>query len=378
MKNRLDLILSDKLVHAPNEIYNVHAINDKLKNLLQNDIKLAEKFNSLLNKIDGITEFIAGQTYKKGQIVWYSDEAEDGNIMLYLLESIIDDNANIPKLIQLDGLMSFESTGWKDLNPYMTIKHNDLSSYSLNIFVNQLDSEHSLDEDYHKLGIIEETNVLDNTKLLKTDISNLDVNRTNVFFPYESVPLEPDNVIRSGFYRKWDNGLLEYDIIFKLSYIGNMSIGGADYDVLSCNNLILHDNSTNVEALDYNENGKYFNSTDDMDIFGIGCIQLSSKIEGMLQINRNAYSNTYSAKIVLPEPFKDINYSTFTTNVRCQERNTKKQSIDASSNAMTFTDKTRQSIVALLIVYPENGNENGEKDGLLTNSFHCQLVGRWK
>ena len=52
------------------------------------------------------------------------------------------------------------------------------------------------------------------TKLLLADMSNIDEDRKNNFFPNKTVMLTADNTIKSGYYRQYDNGLIEYDIIY--------------------------------------------------------------------------------------------------------------------------------------------------------------------
>ena len=58
--------------------------------------------------------------------------------------------------------------------------------------------------------------------------------------------------------RKWDNGLLEYDIIFRLSYISSDEFGRS---LLSANNLVVPHS---------NKNFMYFKEDSDYEIFNRG------------------------------------------------------------------------------------------------------------
>jgi hypothetical protein len=60
--------------------------------------------------------------------------------------------------------------------------------------------------------------------------------------------LEPDNTIVNGYYRKWDCGLIEYDIIFKLGYTGNkVEHNGFYFDEVKCNTVELSDSRYYME-----------------------------------------------------------------------------------------------------------------------------------
>ena len=52
-----------------------------------------------------------------------------------------------------------------------------------------------------------------------------------------------------------------------------------------------------------------------------------------------------------------------------------------SANDIIFTDKTRQSITALDITFPDstqylNVGHNAQTNGLVANSFHCKIIGK--
>lgn len=167
---------------------------------------------------------------------------------------------------------------------YGTMIDGDLSAYVLNVFNLNLQTFHNLSEKYHKFGELTEEQEFDDKKLLRNDFSNLDEDREQNFYPYETVFLSTNNVILDGFYRRWDNGLLEYDIIYRLGYYGDdIEINGTTYNVISANNLSI-------------ENSDYYLSSDDQMIFnqkGDGTV----KINNLYQVGLNKFCNAYSARI---------------------------------------------------------------------------------
>jgi hypothetical protein len=56
--------------------------------------------------------------------------------------------------------------------------------------------------------------------LLLADLSNADKNRETIFYPYYTHKIEPDNTILYGYYRVWDSGTLEIDLVYRLGYKG--------------------------------------------------------------------------------------------------------------------------------------------------------------
>lgn len=45
-------------------------------------------------------------------------------------------------------------------------------------------------------------------------------------------------------------------------------------------------------------------------------------------------------------------------------------------NTIMFTDRKNNEITPVYIIYPRE--EPNGKMGLVSNSFHCQIVGRWR
>lgn len=374
-----DFILDNTMhiANSSNELLNRHTINRNFKKLLENDLKLNMLYDAVIQNKVNIQEYTVGKTYNKGQLVWYAcKNMYNDEWSLYLLESLRNNNNNEPKLIYNENNeVSFIESGWKDKNEYTTIIENGLSTMVVHDFVSKIDTYHEYDTNYHKFSKLTGDKAYNDTKLLLADMSNIDTKRSYNYFPYETVSLKSDNVIVRGFYRKWDNGLLEYDILFKLASVGIQNIDGANYEILSCNTLTIPDE-------DIEQNKQYFSDLSAQQIFLNKDTNTDNdndiRLEYTIQKNRNDYVNTYSATLIFPESFYDTNYMIFQSDIRCQERNTSTQTIDAGSNTMTYTNKKKNSIIALYVMFPDNQQYNARRNGLITNTFHCQIIGRWK
>lgn len=352
----------DNVIDSSNEAITIHSVNRNFEKLLQNDINLAKLALSSNASGSGIQGYIEGVPYGKDDLVWFKDE-ENNESRLYVLKSLIDNNTNKPTKSLYNKIYTFEPSGWRDMYEYGSMVDNDLSSYILRIFNINLETFHNLVEKYHKFGSLTTSADYDDTKLLRSDFSNIESDRESNFYPYQTVILSSNNVILNGQYRKWDNGLLEYDIVFRLGYSGDSkTINGTEYSVISANNLSL-------------ENSNFYLDSDSSNIF-------NQKSDGTIQINDtyqvglNKFCNTYSGRIVFEQPFISANYMIFSGDIVSQERNVATPTIDTGANSMTYTNKSTDHIDPVYIVYP-NG-ENVSRFGLVSNSFHCHIVGRWK
>lgn len=347
---------------SSNEIINRHTINRNFLKLLENDKALAVLMDSPEINRNNIKAFHSGNPYAKGDLVWFKDYSDDGVPVLHILRSLVDDNTNYPTKTLLDKVESYEVSGWKDEYEYGTTIQTSIKSYLSLIFTSQIESDHVLNSDYHPFGQLTESEDYDDTKLLKKDLGNIDHERTTSYFPYETVVLSADNVIQNGFYRKWDCGLLEYDVIYKLGYNGEtIDINGTTYEIINAN-----------QSVDIDESCFY--STDDVDMFAQEGM-LSVQLNDIYQVGLNSKCNTFSATIKLPEPFIDTSYMVFGSDVACQERNTTSPSIDSGVNSIIYSKKAVDSLSPLLIMFPKAG---AKTSGLIANTFHCYVVGRWK
>jgi len=72
----------------------------------------------------------------------------------------------------------------------------------------------------------------------------------------------------------------------------------------------------------------------------------------------------------------------FGSDVMSQDANTISAQIEPGANCMAYCNKTRQGFTALYITYPDKGrfddsSFNAQHGGLVSNSFHCHIIGRW-
>ena len=207
-------------------------------------------------------------------------------------------------------------------------------------------------------------------------------------FPYQTFSLQSDASILKGCCRRYDCGLIEYDIIFKFGMSnGREDTTKGDKNVLSANNIVLNSFNTVLDAgasSSYADNSKYFFGQC-ADIFKIynDSERNSSTIGPNLQKNRNDIVNTYFAEIKLPQMFYNTNYNVFISDVLSQTSDGK--TLNPSPNVMTVCDKAPGSFKVVYITYPladqtsfNIEGKNTTSGGLAANSFQCQVVGRWR
>lgn len=308
----------DNLMVSPNEFRDIrYVINRNLKRLLENDIALDKFMTSLMGDFN-ISQYIKGKKYEINDLVWITLRkivdpngrdryvfTDDENLKtdLGILRCIQDENTNTPTW---NDAGSCEESGWKDENEIVNILDMGLRT-SLRRYLNSEFNDHV--SEYHPLGRIEyrsnkssDKDYIDN-KILRNDFSNLKTNRETNQFPYKTAFLSSNNTILQGFYRLYDNGLIEYDIIFRMGYAGTEEIDGIEMDVLSCNNVKFLNSQTGTEARKgYTNNADYFYSYDDFGIFAYENIKDDnySTLDNTVQRNRNDYVNTYFADINFP------------------------------------------------------------------------------
>lgn len=354
----------DNLRVTPNEYLSKYTLWRNLNKLLENDKALDQLFNGITKNLS-ISGYSPGVVYKYGDTVWYLRENKESFI---LLRSLIDNN-NIPP--EKDG-NPFEDNGWELLSRDIDINELDIKNRIGQTVVQNFQSHVN---EKHPYGPLNNTNISE--KLLKRDLSNRTRDRDQFFYPYVTGFLNPDKAILNGMYRRYDNGLIEYDIVFRLGYEETRDVNGMMMDVLSCNN---------VEITQGGSNDKYFLDTDSYNIFNqVNQNPNNSSIVGTRTIiyNRNDYVNVYSATIKFPFMFSDIKYMIFTGDTLSQmEKASGNTYVVENTNHMTFCNKTLNSITALLVTYPkcnfEESGYNTANGGLAANSFRCKVIGRVK
>lgn len=367
-----------------NEPITTHTVNRNIRKLLDNDLALNGVYSSIFGQAQ-IGEYIEGNTYSFNQLVWFMDDDKQ----LYILRSLSDGNSNKPR-------KPFTDYDWNDETEHLDIVQNGLS-----VLVRQHQANHFYQHEkediqntaedilYHKYGPVSQGDI--DLKILKNDISNADGNRSSMFYPYRTISIlkeqpELSNVILDGYCRVWDCGILEYDITYQFGYVGKETYNNTEYTVLCCNNVAFEDMSGKSKAaLDYSDNAKYFNSTEDFSIFKYENTDSESNfsiVGSSLQRNRNDIVNTYFADIKFLDNywFKDDSYMVFGSSTLSEFRDLKTASLSPGANTVTYCNKTRASIMAVLVTFPEDHiyaapGYNAKNGGIALNSFHCKIIG---
>lgn len=376
---------------SSNEYAIAQTVQRIVDRLFENDVVLEKLYNEVFSQTM-IYEYDASLAYSYNDIVWFlHKDIISKKSTLYILRC--DASAIEANSLSQFPTKSFQSIGWKDLNPDVDIFMQYGLEKKLGTFFNKMFKQHTDDQLLHKFGKLSYStfsrNALDH-KVARRDLSNLNPNRENVFFPYESISLNHDNSspILNGSCRWYDNGLLEYDIVFRLSYVGYQTVD-EEYrisaDILSCNS---------IDFRTDNSMSPYFHDVDDRSIF----MQLSSnnqsEIGGTVQRNTNDYVNVYSATIDFAYAagglggqslyeFENTDYMIFGSDQMSQQRFPGQTTLNPSANSLIFCGKKKNQFNAILIVYPSQKNMaktgvNASQTGLLANSFHCHLIGKGK
>ena len=289
---------------AGNEIVTKQSLNRNLYKLVQNDITLFAAGKTGYQLTHDIDSYSSTKVYSEGDLVYYKPSSRTAN--LYLLESQHNANLNTPTISSINGVECVVTdehwalyTGSVNLTQSSLDKvYSETAKYS-SILKNEHELSNSIHEDIGEFGF-NSSNVLDQS------LKRIDENRTKFLYPFNLTSLKPDNVIQHGYVRKWQNGVLEYDIVFKL---GKVNITPDNSDILVANNLIL---------LDRNDNNLYFSrksSTGTFDLFNRQGNE-SAYINGAYHQNLLSTVNVYYGEISFPQEFKDLNYMIFNSGTR--------------------------------------------------------------
>ena len=367
-----------------------HVLNRALKKLLDNDRKLYEKY---MEATGGIViqpydrrKSVNG-LYREEDLVWWFDDVE---CALYVLRCLQDGNKTVVTHdCNINGM--FDDCGWH--NEFEQLDILDLGFEDpIDSMILQEMSDHQKNIYHHRFGRVsldeEDPNFLGN-KLLNRNIKNLSYNRNHYHFPVQTVQMVPDGTIIKGFYRRYDSGLIEYDINFRLGYTDEKDPERfGSRTILRCNDRKLNDFTDILDSATrgaYAENSRYFSGkanriflqeqTDD------SVEPYYSVIGTTVQKNRNDYVNTYFAKITFPVQFTDTKYSIYMSDMLSQTSDIK--SSQNGSNAMTFCDRTQKSVTAVYVTYPQSDKSdfgipgyNASNGGLISNSFGIHVIGR--
>jgi len=167
------------VINSSNEIINRHVINRNFEKLLENDKALNDLLNSPEINKSGIRAYSEGLAYDKDDLVWFTEGTE-----LFLLRSIIANNTNHPVRSEYNKIQSFEPSGWRDEYQYGSMADGDLSSYIINVFNNNIETNHTRQVSMHKFGELTSEEAYDDTKLLRNDFTNVIESRAQNFWPY--------------------------------------------------------------------------------------------------------------------------------------------------------------------------------------------------
>lgn len=307
---------------------------------------------------------------------------------LFLLRCVRNDNRNPPETGNL--YRTFEENGWKNENEQPDVKAlmNGILSRLVNVyFARHVQAMHRFGKLVSDAGSQDSANMV-GKKVLRSDFSNIDRSRARNLYPYKTTFMNVDGrdrTVVSGQCRQYENGLMEYDIVFRLGFVGRADSDGMSVDVLSCNDVAINTYvGGSATARTRTDNAQYFLSRNDYSIFRMaaGDAPLSSVIDDTVQGNRNDYVNTYSGTIEFPVPFVDRNYMIFASDVTCQDRDVSAATVTPSQNAMAWVNKSQRSVTPMYIVFEDASHDapgyNSTRSGLVSNSFHCRIVGKWK
>ena len=312
------LAISSYIDIAPNEYVTKYSLNRNFEKLISNDIALISAISQDPNLDNDIETYNSTKTYAYGTFVFYKIHPND--TQFYILRSICEPNDHKP-LVHKDpttGIMYvINSEWWTIVGIDSAIKNatpKDIANVNVMSSKNDFKQNHELNLELsaHPTG---ELGFKTSTYLYKS-FDNIDENRKQIFYPYAIESFVSDNTTYHGYMRKWDNGLLEYDLTFRLGYVSSDNTG---IDLIQANDLKIPQR---------NNNSIYFKNPSDMNMFNQGG-QYYVAVNGMKQMNLNRYINAYSGKIKFIEPFKDLNYMVFTSNVKNIETEAFNIKIDA-------------------------------------------------
>ena len=418
----------DDVSVSSNELNLSHVMNRNFLKLLENDMAIGSLTENVRNGLYRIMPYIEGHTYSKNDIVffvdtypiptlsseWYgvydeagvkiksgkldafkaiavADEIEVEDVSgyeeewmkyhttaLFLLRSTRNNNTTRPKREYIDLQMRFDVSGWVNENPMGTIYYDYFDEYLRVILARKIKSLHEDDRNFHKFGTLSAYEEM-NDKILRTDLSNIDPDRVGFHFPGHTYTVPETNTILGGQCRKWDCGLLEYYLEFKLgtdsevldSYNEDGSVRRLDQ--IDANYLNLKRKTVVLDDELVYDNSPYYLTEEDADIFKISGGKTRA-MNSIVQVNTNTKINALQGTLRFPEPFINTEYAIFLQSPPCVCVEGSVE-IEQNVNQMVFVNKARRSVTALLIIPTYEGTE---PKLLYTNRFKVQIIGRWK
>ena len=360
---------------ASNELFLRATINRNLEKLLKNDIALANKIEEYgTNSEFSIQGYKPTRIYNAGDAILWTEYSDDGTEVknIYLLESMIANNANEPAYEVVDGFIKdFSKSGWKNSNPFFSIYSSNDPALNISSFIessisSKFELSHENDPQYHKFGAISKDTL--SSKVLLNGMENIADSRPSLFWAYETGRFS--NGSSHGTYKKWGNGVIEYDIEFSLDSSVKLEKMIAENGIVETVGYVKVNSLVPISS---EANDSYFLNEDAYTIFNKSGSSKKYNVGGVTQTNVSSKVNTYHGTIMFPIPFIDDSYMIFTS-----EPTDKGGYRSQSSSTLAFLDRTKQSITAIYTIPNYNGADDIQDMLLNNNSFQCQIIGRWK
>lgn len=362
---------------SSNELFLRATINRNLEKLLENDLTLAKIIDHYGTGSEfSIQIYKDTRIYVKGDIVIYPEYNKEKTQILniFLLESLIDNNANTPEYEIVNSYVrDFSASGWREANPLFSIYNSMDDSLNISSFLEYAISDkfylsHETDLSYHRFGEIHEDTL--SSKLLLKNLSNIDDSRSQLFWAYEVGKVDAGNY--TGMYKKWGNGIIEYDLTYCLGDSIEVEKTIDNDGSIKTTNYIKANSFIPLSTETCN-NDDYFFNAEAYRIFNRAGSNSKYTVNGISQTNVTNQINTYTGTIAFPIPFIDTNYMIFTNSSIGNSIGNSQ-----SPNTVTFTNRKKESITAIYVI-PNYNNVENIKDVLLKNNvFQCQILGRWK
>lgn len=302
-------LISNHIDVSPNEYVTKYSFNRNFQKLVENDINLSTEVQKHIN-YSTVNSYIDGKTYYKGECIFYKTSSKSMNI--YALSCAANVTVNAPSSIydSAGNLIVVNNDKWKIIGICEELSSNPIDF--VNEYVQNADKAllmHASDESL-SAHPTKKFSASDSTLLFKS-LENTHEDRKTFFYPNHLQTLQPDTTIINGYMRKWDCGLLEYDVIFRVGYFGDTTEDGVS--IISANCLKPSRNT---------QNQFYFKNLEDYNIFNQQNDDYVAT-NRVKQVNLNSSFDAYHGVIKFPQEFKDLNYMMFASDVKSVETEAK-------------------------------------------------------
>lgn len=371
---------------SPNEIIFKAAYNRNYLKLRDNDLRLFNQTLLTESSFRKISFWNDMTVYNANDLVWFNEYVYDSeqlqygikhvvDVRTYLLRSIVNGNRSTPVKITTDGLANFDESNWHLVSEISQVWQDSVlsgSEYLSARIDKSLYSKHEIpSEGMHVHGPLSSTSELSN--LLDRSMDNINPARKNVFYVTRTEQMAASNTIINGVARYWAEPgediqrIAEYDIAFQLGDAAILRTINENGDTvisrtISANSFVpLEDVAAGPNT---NRNSDYYLTPADRAVFSAYPSNSPDiKTDEMLQKNLNQFLNVYTGTITFPDAFADLNYMVFST---CASQTPR------MANQLIWTNKTRKSITAMLILPVTTTVAAGI---LRNNYFRCHVIG---